>query len=215
VNACLLVFARAPVPGAAKTRLAPALGQLGASRLHAALVRSTVATAAAAEPLRLELWLAGADAGGFAAGLAEEFDLALFAQQGGDLGARMAHALARGTGDASPCIIIGTDCPTLGAATLRSMAAALAERDAVIIPARDGGYVALGLHRPAEELFRGMPWGTDEVLATTRSRLAGLGWSWYELAPHADVDRPGDLAAVARLGHRWAGLCGRLPGTFG
>ena len=71
---------------------------------------------------------------------------------------------------------------------------ALEEHDAVLGPAADGGYVLIGLRRPAPELFAGIPWGTDAVLAGTRAALDRLGWTWAELPTLHDLDRPEDLA---------------------
>lgn len=210
----LLVFARAPIPGQAKTRLAPVLGPAGAAALHAALVEDTLARAIAAAIGPVELWAADGDPDGFLAGLAAKHGLDLRRQQGADLGARMMHALQQATaaGDTS-AMVIGTDCPSLEPVSIREAAGLLATHDAVLGPADDGGYVLLGLHRVAPELFAGMDWGTDRVLPETRRRLVALEWDWAELAPHADVDRPGDLAAVAALGGRWARLCRPGEGT--
>jgi len=202
----LLVFARAPVAGRVKTRLAPALGASGAARLHAAFVRHTLEQAAAARPYELQLWGAGADPGGFLAATAGATGATLAWQSGADLGARMAHALASATADGRPAVIVGTDCPWLDAGSLATALARLAHRDAVLGPATDGGYVLLGLHRVAPGLFTDVAWGTDAVLATTRARMAQAGWRWHELPPRPDVDRPDDLSAVGRLGRRWAAL---------
>jgi glycosyltransferase A (GT-A) superfamily protein (DUF2064 family) len=70
--------------------------------------------------------------------------------------------------------------------------------DAVLGPARDGGYVLIGLNRPAPELFAGINWSTWAVMHETRSRLRALGWRWRELAEQWDVDRPADLARLDR-----------------
>lgn len=208
MNARLLVFARPPVSGAAKTRLAPALGADGAARLHAALVRHSLRQAAAADPRALELWCAAAEPGDTLAALAREAGARVQAQAGPDLGARMAHALAGATADGTPAIVIGTDCPWLDAGALRAAAADLDGADAVVGPALDGGYVLLGLHRVEPALFRRIDWGTGGVLAATRARLRALGWHWRELEARPDVDRPADLERLAGLGPEWAALAG-------
>lgn len=208
MNARLLVFARAPVSGAAKTRLVPALGADGAARLHAALVRHALQQAAAAAPLALELWCAAPDSGDTLAALARETGARLRIQEGDDLGARMAHALGAATAGGAPAIVVGTDCPWLDAAALREAATALDRADAVIGPALDGGYVLLGLHRLEPALFAGIDWGTAGVLGATRARLRALGWGWRELAPRPDIDRPADLERLARLGPEWAAFAG-------
>lgn len=207
MNVRLLVFARAPVPGATKTRLAPALGSAGAARLHEALVRHALEAAVAANAREVQLWCAGDDRDQRLARLAAATGAVPCRQHGADLGARMATALAVATADGVPAMVIGTDCPWLDAAVLRDAAQALDAGDAVLGPALDGGYVLLGLHRVAASLFEDIAWGTTQVLAETRARLRALGWTWRELDARPDVDRPDDLVRLAALGPPWSELC--------
>ncbi len=207
----ILVFARTPVPGRVKTRLIPALGAMGAARLHRELVRHTLQEAAAAGAERLELWITGEDSGEELATLATAAGARLRRQTGVDLGARMAAALADAIGRGGPALVVGSDCPWLDAATLARAGTELASRDAVLGPAVDGGYVLLGMHRVEPSLFANVPWGTDRVLGITRERLAALGWDWEELEPRSDIDRPGDLGRLRALGEPWASLCRRQP----
>ncbi len=202
-TARVLVFGRAARPGEAKTRLIPVLGEQGAARLSADLLAHALATAAEAMPAALELWHAGADEAGELAELAGRFGATLHAQPDGDLGERMRYALARATADGAPAVVMGSDAPLLTASALRTAMVALAEHDAVLAPATDGGYVLLGVHSVAEALFRDIAWGGEHVAATTRQRLAALGWDWYELPPRPDIDRPEDLASLAALGPTW------------
>jgi glycosyltransferase A (GT-A) superfamily protein (DUF2064 family) len=111
----------------------------------------------------------------------------------------MATALDSALERADRAVLIGTDCPGYHGAYLSAALDALTDHDAVLGPAADGGYVLIGLRRPAAALFAGMPWGTDAVLAGTRSALASLGWSWVELPTLSDLDRPEDLAQVPDL----------------
>ena len=62
------------------------------------------------------------------------------------------------------------------------------------------GYVLLGLRRVDRALFWQIPWGGNRVLELTRQRLEMLGWSWRELEPLWDLDRPEDLERYAALG---------------
>jgi rSAM/selenodomain-associated transferase 1 len=113
-------------------------------------------------------------------------------QPEGDLGERMLAAIASSSTPAGT-LVIGTDCPALGAAQLRESARALGDHDAVVIPAEDGGYVLIGMKTPAPEAFAGVDWGSARVMAQTRQRLAALGWRWQEADPLWDVDLPQDL----------------------
>lgn len=203
MSARILVFAREPAAGMTKTRLIPVLGPAGAAHLHAAFARDTVERAVAAAAGPVEVWGADGDATGFLGRLAAEHGLPLHRQRGGDLGERMLAALATATADGSPAMVIGSDCPALGPAYIARAAAQLAHADAVLGPAVDGGYVLLGVHRVEPSLFGGIAWGGDRVLMDTRSRLAALGWSWRELAPLADIDRPEDLDTLAATDPAW------------
>ena len=119
----------------------------------------------------------------------------------GDLGARMQHAAAAALAVTGRILIIGTDCPALTPAELRLAADRLdARHDAVLIPAEDGGYVLIGLKWWNPRLFSDIAWGSDQVLATTRARLAELRWRWHELPPSWDVDRPPDFARLRASG---------------
>jgi uncharacterized protein len=192
----LAIFAKAPVPGYAKTRLIPALGADAAAALQARLVRHTVQTVAmcvdeSVHQIQPRLWCAPSISAQVFVELGQAFNIPLSLQVPGDLGQRM---LAACEAHAGPILIIGTDCPALSCAHVDAAAAALhAGDDAVLIPAQDGGYVLIGLQRADPAVFRDIAWGSDQVLAQTRERLSELGWRWREFAPLWDVDRPDDL----------------------
>jgi rSAM/selenodomain-associated transferase 1 len=143
------------------------------------------------------LWCAPSSDGPYFSDCAKRHEISLRAQCEGDLGMRMAHALAQN----APGLLIGCDCPALTPAYLREAAGALAGGDdAVFGPAEDGGYVLVGVARsPAAELFEEIAWGGAAVMQETRTRLARGNWRWRELAPLWDVDRPEDLARLRQL----------------
>jgi hypothetical protein len=99
-----------------------------------------------------------------------------------------------------PLIIIGADCPALECAHLEEAAGALRGHDAVIAPAEDGGYVLVGLSKPAPRLFEGIPWGDSAVMGRTRERVAECGIRCRELATLWDIDRPEDYARLQSQG---------------
>jgi uncharacterized protein len=190
----LAILAKAPVAGAVKTRLIPALGADGAAALHARLVERTVETACAAATGPVTLWVTPAPPNEYFTALASRFPIGLAAQPDGDLGVRM---LAACNAAAGPGLVIGTDSPALTLSHLREAADALrAGSDVVVIPAEDGGYVLIGSRRPQPLLFDGMTWGVDAVMAETRRRVAEHGLTVRELPPLWDVDRPEDLARL-------------------
>ncbi len=176
------LLARAPVPGACKTRLARTRGPEAAAALGAALALDVLESLAR---VRLEgcvvaspvLALTGSPAGAFTRACLEVAPAARIERQGdGDLGDRITEALARRLDEgASHAFVAGTDCLTVVAllpAALRAMAAA----DAVLLPALDGGFVLIGARRRLGPLgLRGVDWGTDRVLAQARDALGREG----------------------------------------
>ena len=193
----IAVFAKAPVPGEVKTRLAAALGAEGAARLHERLVERALATAREARLGPVTLWCAPDDSHAFFQDLARRDVVALRRQEGADLGARMHRAFEATPG---PLLLIGSDCPALAPRDLHAAAGALRTHDAVFIPAEDGGYVLVGLARPDARVFAEVPWGTASVMARTREQLAAAGISWRELGKLWDVDRPEDYARMQSAG---------------
>lgn len=191
----IIVFAKAPVAGRAKTRLAAALGAAGAAALAERLLVHAVAQAAAAEADTLELCITpdGAAHPAFVE-IGRRHSTMVFTGQGdGDLGERMARALERALRWHRAALLMGTDAPALDAATLRQAATALAAHDAVFVPALDGGYALVGLARSAPALFAGMTWSTPLVMQHTRERAVRAGLRVAELAAVADIDVPQDL----------------------
>jgi len=197
----VIVFARAPEPGVAKTRLIPLLGAERAAALQRVLTGRAISTALAAEIGPVELWCAPSALHPLLARCAEHHAIGAVSQCDGDLGARMLHAAVTALAAAPRVIIIGSDCPALTAGDLQRAAAALADgHDAVLIPAEDGGYVLIGLKWWDARLFTDIAWGTEQVMAATRERLALLAWRWHELPPAWDVDRPADFERLAASG---------------
>jgi rSAM/selenodomain-associated transferase 1 len=192
-GATLVVMAKAPIPGFAKTRLIPRLGPDGAAELHAILLERTLRAAVTSGFDAVCLWCAPSRSARPFEALAAAASLDLRDQPGGDLGARMLAAFEAHL-PAGPVVVIGTDCPELSAGHLAAARAALARgADAVLVPAEDGGYAAIGLARAHPSLFDDMRWGSPLVMAATRERIRRLGWAAHELSPLRDVDLPEDV----------------------
>jgi len=205
----VVVLARAPLPGRAKSRLAPRLGHWGAARLQARLIERTLRTACAARVGRIELHATPGARRPYFLRCARRFQTALAAQRGRDLGERMQHAAARALRQARTMILIGTDCPMLSVRDLRAAARALqGGADAVLAPAEDGGYALIGLRRADPRAFRGITWGGDTVYAATRARIDALGWRVRVQRTVWDLDRPEDLGRRLALRARVRGGAG-------
>lgn len=187
----LAILAKAPLPGKVKTRLIPRLGAHEAARLHARLLRETLATALQATPARqIVLWTGLEHRHSLFVELAERHAITLRAQPEGGLGERMLLALQSMQ---APGLVIGSDCPVLTPSLLHTCRRALATADAVCLPAEDGGYALVGMNRPSPRLFENIDWGTSQVMAQTRARAAELGWTLACPARVWDIDRPEDL----------------------
>lgn len=194
----VIVFAKAPLPGYAKTRLEPVLGPQGAARLAARMIEETLKRAIAAEVGPVELCCAPDASHWKFQQAAALHGIALTAQGAGDLGERMNRALTRSLKNHRRVVLIGTDVPDLGPVQLREAAQALLSQPAVFAPAVDGGYVLVGLAQPMPLLFRGIAWSTRDVMTQTRQRLNKLGVTATELALMRDVDEAEDLAYLPR-----------------
>jgi len=196
MTTALLIMAKAPVPGYAKTRLIPALGEAGAAALAEKLLHHAVMQALNTNFETIELCVAPtADHPAFKTLTRQGAErIALTTQLPGDLGQRMQGAAERLLTCHDKVLIIGTDAPGLTTERLQAAAQSLDLHTAVVGPARDGGYTLLGLTQPAPFLFTNMPWSTPAVMAETRRRLRDHDWQWFEPDTLDDIDEPDDLA---------------------
>ena len=193
-HAQIMVFAKAPIPGAAKTRLIPRLGKTGAAALHERLVGHCIANAVKADLCPVRLWCFPLMQHRFFEACRASFGVMLRLQRGNDLGERMAYGFRKTLETCSYALIIGSDCPSLTQQDLHEALTALEQgHDAVLGPTEDGGYALIGLRRVEPSLFEDIIWGRDDVLEVTRERLQQLQWRWHELPLRWDVDRPEDV----------------------
>lgn len=189
----IIIFAKAPFPGLSKTRLAPALGNAGAARLAGGMLHHTLDAALNSLLTPVELRTEPAIEHEYWRGVILPDSIIINPQGTGDLGARLLMAATEALIEDSTILLIGTDCPELTAERLQLAARQLQSHDAVIQPARDGGYVLLGLRCCEASLFSDMAWSSSGVFAETCRRLDALGWSYAVLEALRDIDEPGDL----------------------
>ena len=194
----LAILAKAPVPGLAKTRLIPSLGATGAARLAGKLLARTLA-AAERSGLAMTLFTEPEPAAAQWQKLGLPGVFSCYPQAPGDLGARMAAAVEQLLATSDGVLLSGTDCVEVSPELFGEAADALAQHDAVLYPAADGGYALLGLRAPCPGVFEAMPWSTEQVGALTLARLKAQGWSVFVGRTLHDVDEPADLARVADL----------------
>jgi rSAM/selenodomain-associated transferase 1 len=191
----LLVFAREPIAGRVKTRLAAALGAEAAAGAYRDLIDATLAYAVAARTqgivTSVEVWCTPDPAAPYFRELAAHHGMALHRQCEGDLGDRMSEAIDDALARAPAALLIGTDCPAFGVAGLAAATGALVDADVVLGPAEDGGFVLVGARIPV--CFDGVRWSTKHALDDTRQAFAHAGLRWVELPLSWDVDEPADL----------------------
>lgn len=205
----ILLFARRPQLGKVKTRLCPPLTPEQALSLYRAFLSDhldLLRTCAAHG--RPEVWwdapLEAAEYGLDTSGLTEHV------QPSGDLGERLAHAFGA---EETPAVAIGADSPTLGSRAIENALETLsASRPLALMPALDGGYVLLGLWRMRSEIFRDVPWGTEDVADVTLANAERAGVPVTLLPAGYDVD---DADGLRRLEHDLAypEIAARAPAT--
>jgi uncharacterized protein len=190
-DVALVVIAKSPAPGRSKTRLCPPCTPAQAATLAGAALRDTLAAVAGTTARRRIVALDGAPDGWLPPGFE------VYAQRGAGLAERLGHALAAADG---PALVVGMDTPQLTPALLRRANRLLTEPgvDAVLGPALDGGYWAIGLRRPDPAAFHGVPMSTANTHTAQHRRLEELGLRTATLPALRDVDTIEDATAVAR-----------------
>jgi rSAM/selenodomain-associated transferase 1 len=190
------ILAKAPIPGFAKARLIPVIGAHAAAVLQERLTARAVATALAAGIGPVTLCCDPDATHDTFLKMVARMKITLRPQPPGDLGARMLAAVTTSTG---PVLVIGTDCPALTEAHLRSAAMALRDgNDVVLIPAERNGYVLLGMRKAQPAVFSNIGWGGSSVLADTRARIVEQRLMLVERPPLWEVDTEIDLARLER-----------------
>ena len=188
----LLVFAKAPVPGLVKTRLAADVGVDEAARVYRTMGRRIVDRVRTG-PQRTLVCFDPPDAQPLVRRWLGDANLEFWPQEGTDLGERMMLAFRRAFGGADRVCVIGTDVPDLGRSQVSAAFNALERCDVVFGPANDGGYYLLALGRPVPSLFQDMAWSTASVLRESLARAHAAGLVVECLAPLDDVDTAADL----------------------
>lgn len=190
----LMIFCKAPIIGQVKTRLTTELTPEQAMQLHIELTHRTLKLTTRTNLCSVELWCTPSTNHSFFTAAAQNYPIILQAQQGKDLGVRMDNAFCQALKRYSRALLIGCDCPSLTEEDLQEALTALKHKECCVLgPAEDGGYVLIGLNQPQPQLFDDMPWGTEQVLANTCSRIKQNSLYYHPLNLQWDVDTPKDL----------------------
>ncbi|MEU4246954.1 DUF2064 domain-containing protein [Amycolatopsis sp. NPDC026612] len=199
----LLVVAKAPVPGLAKTRLCPPATPAEAAEIAAAALLDTLDAVCAVPGAEPVVAMTG-DLG--AAARPVEISMALrhvttIPQRGYDFGARLAnaHADAAEVHAGLPILQIGMDTPQVTPELLAAAAAPVRHgHDAVLGPAVDGGWWALGLAEPRHaQVLAGVPMSRDDTGERTLRALTACGLRPRPAGRLSDVDTMADARSVA------------------
>jgi glycosyltransferase A (GT-A) superfamily protein (DUF2064 family) len=196
----LLVVAKAPVTGEAKTRLGATVGMEAAADLAAAALLDTVAAGrqAFAAPERFVALTGDLAAAARRSELADELaHWQVFEQRGDGFDERLAAAYADLPG-VGPVIQIGMDTPQVSPADLRAAGAGLADADAVLGPADDGGWWVLALRRASDAAaLVGVEMSVPTTYDATWRALSNRGLRVAGTTTLRDVDEVSDARAVA------------------
>jgi glycosyltransferase A (GT-A) superfamily protein (DUF2064 family) len=194
----VLVVAKAPVPGHAKTRLAAAVGDGVAANIAAAALLDTLDAVVAAPVAARVVALTGElDAAASADEIANRLQsFTVIGQRGDHFADRLANAHADAAGS-RPVLQIGMDTPQVTAELLAGCGYRLGEAPAVLGLARDGGWWALGLRTPAgAECLRTVAMSQPDTGTLTLTALRRQGLEVGILDELADVDVAADIAGV-------------------
>ena len=186
----LIIFAKVPRPGRVKTRLARDIGRVAAAWWSRHQLRRLL-RGVGRDPRWRTVLAVSPDREGMVSPLLPSGPVRQ-PQGPGDLGARMARALACA---ARPVLVVGSDIPGITPRTIADAFAVLRRHDAVLGPAKDGGYWLIGLANgagpPPPRLFQGVRWSGPHALADTLATLAPLEVGYA--ATLSDVDTGRDL----------------------
>ena len=186
----LIIFAKNPVAGKVKTRLAATIGNVAALKIYNELIAHTISITTDLpidkyvfylnEITRNDMW--------------DDYIFFKKLQNGNNLGERMKNAFRdvfkKGY---KSVVIIGTDCPALNGNIIMESFAKLDLYDVIIGPAEDGGYYLLGIKYLYSALFENIQWSTSAVLNETKIKCVELKLDYYMLPLLNDIDEEKDL----------------------
>ncbi|MCJ8330138.1 MAG: glycosyltransferase [Lentisphaeria bacterium] len=187
----LCLYAKAPVAGKSKTRLAQDIGNDMAAEIARAMLQDILTITESLDNITVQLW---SPPNTKVADYNMDFpdEMLFYTQEGKDLGERMAHTFKTLLKEENRVIIIGSDCVTHEKHILEDAFSRLETEDVILREADDGGYVLIGM-RHYYELFSTSEWGSDTVFQTTRDSILKTNAHFYELEKTFDIDFMADL----------------------
>ncbi|MEC7641217.1 MAG: TIGR04282 family arsenosugar biosynthesis glycosyltransferase [Nitrospinota bacterium] len=192
----LILFAKAPELGQVKTRLHPFLDHETIYNLYCCFLMDSIDKLCAIQDVDGLIGACPANRLGWFDEVAANRGVRVFPQEGDDLGQRMRAAFCRRFKEKyEKVLIMGSDSPSLPKSYIES--ALQSEQDVILGPSMDGGYYLVGLNRRITEIFNGVSWGSESVLAQTLDQVKQAEASLDLLPLWYDVDAPESLAFLA------------------
>ena len=189
----LIVYAKRPLAGYAKTRLGKSIGLEESAGIYARFLYQCLLELVKLDrnEICIEISLASPEDVPFFRLAFPEFQIR--SQNGGNLGQRFAHSFQKAFDqDAEAVMVIGTDIPDLDRSIIQSGFDALNENEVVIGPDMDGGYYLIGTRLKTATLFENIDWSTERVFQQTERLIRSQGLSIFFLPTLADVDTDAD-----------------------
>lgn len=193
----LILFARQPVAGEVKTRLQPEYSPEQAASIAQYLIETSVANAISHWRGPVSIYASPSITHPVFQDLAERYQIALYKQNGADLGMRMYAAITDGIERHGSAAVMGCDIPHCPPSVFKDAFSLLSSKHEVLGPTNDGGYYFIGMAEPHVELFTDIEWGADRVLPDTLGCAESLGLNFVLLETLQDIDTAADIAEVA------------------
>jgi uncharacterized protein len=210
----LVIMAKAPRPGAVKTRLAPSLSPAAITALYCCLLHDTLALARSLSSVDVAIMCPDSDVQELAQLVGKEANVV--AQKGEGLAAGLTSVFAHFAQDRPRdahqrrIIAFNSDSPHLPRSVLEDAFESLATHDVVAGPTHDGGYYLVGAKASHPTLFASDGMGTSSALERLLSRTRALELSVSFADPFYDIDVADDLT---RLAEELRQAPGRAPRT--
>lgn len=198
MKACLIVFAKNPIPNTVKTRLIPTLSPEQAAALYTAFLTDWCETLAELSDVNLVIAYTPPEAESDLQALIGD-DVIYIPQIGADLGERLTSATQWAAEQGyTKILFVGSDSPTLPISYISQALTLLDARDTVIGPSTDGGYYLIGFSAAAltttvPHVFEEIAWSTADVFQQTVACIHSTRATLGLLPPWYDIDTAEDL----------------------
>ena len=192
----LIIFAKAPRICRVKTRLWPYLSHRQCLYIHKQATQQLLESLYNKTSFKLVLYITD-----ICDTLNIPDSIEVKIQSGIDLGIRMHNAVTTELKTSDRVVLIGTDCLEIDTNFIDNAFSTLkSNRDIVLSPANDGGYVLVGMRKPHQALFKNIVWGTSSVLDATISKAKSLGLATHLTEALIDIDNQQDLELLYNSG---------------